>query len=312
MPRWLHVFSGVAVAVGTTLSAFWILAANSWMQTPVGFTLEGGIAYPQDWFAIIFNPSFPYRLAHMLNASFLTTGFVVLAVGARYRARRSPWRGSAHHAAHGDFAHRGARAAAAPHWRPVTASIRLPTSRPRSPRSRRTGTAASPAISRSSPGLTSRPRAIALPISVPHGSSLDPHSRVERPLSRLEGRAAAGSPAGEERLLRLPHHACRRFLHDRRSIVRRLAMVARPAVRDALVLGDRREHLVGRVCRRHCRLGRHRKRAAAVDRSRLAAHCGRGFAGAGGERGDEPRPLRLGSTLAGFCQDSSSAASSRG
>jgi cytochrome d ubiquinol oxidase subunit I len=84
VPRWLHVFSSVAVAGGTTLSAFWILAANSWMQTPVGFTLEGGIAYPQDWFAIIFNPSFPYRLAHMLNASFLTTGFVVLAVGARY------------------------------------------------------------------------------------------------------------------------------------------------------------------------------------------------------------------------------------
>jgi cytochrome bd ubiquinol oxidase subunit I len=84
VPRWLHVFSGVAVAVGTALSAFWILAANSWMQTPAGYTLSGGIAYPADWFAIIFNPSFPYRLAHMLNASLLTGGFVVLAVGARY------------------------------------------------------------------------------------------------------------------------------------------------------------------------------------------------------------------------------------
>jgi cytochrome d ubiquinol oxidase subunit I len=84
VPRWLHVFSGVAVAVGTTLSAFWILAANSWMQTPAGYTVEGGIIYPADWFAIIFNPSFPYRLAHMLNASFLTAGFVVLAVGARH------------------------------------------------------------------------------------------------------------------------------------------------------------------------------------------------------------------------------------
>jgi cytochrome bd ubiquinol oxidase subunit I len=84
VPRWLHVFSGVAVAVGTALSAFWILAANSWMQTPAGYTMSGGIAYPADWFAIIFNPSFPYRLAHMLNASLLTGGFVVLAVGARY------------------------------------------------------------------------------------------------------------------------------------------------------------------------------------------------------------------------------------
>jgi cytochrome d ubiquinol oxidase subunit I len=84
VPRWLHVFSAIAVAVGTSLSAFWIIAANSWMQTPAGYALEGGIAFPTDWFAIVFSPSFPYRLAHMLNASFLTTGFVVLAVGARY------------------------------------------------------------------------------------------------------------------------------------------------------------------------------------------------------------------------------------
>jgi cytochrome bd ubiquinol oxidase subunit I len=84
VPRWLHVFSAVAVAVGTALSAFWILSANSWMQTPAGYVLEGGVAYPRDWFAIVFNPSFPYRLAHMLNASLLTGGFVVLAVGARY------------------------------------------------------------------------------------------------------------------------------------------------------------------------------------------------------------------------------------
>jgi cytochrome d ubiquinol oxidase subunit I len=54
------------------------------MQTPVGYTMEDGIAYPADWWAIIFNPSFPYRLAHMLNASLLTGGFVGIAVGARY------------------------------------------------------------------------------------------------------------------------------------------------------------------------------------------------------------------------------------
>ena len=88
VPRWLHVFSGVAVACGTTLSAFWILAANSWMQTPAGYTLQAGIVYPLDWFAIIFNPSFPYRFAHMINASFLTAAFVVLAVGARYLLAR--------------------------------------------------------------------------------------------------------------------------------------------------------------------------------------------------------------------------------
>jgi cytochrome d ubiquinol oxidase subunit I len=91
VPRWLHVFSAIAVAVGTAISTFWILSANSWMQTPAGHEIRGGIAYPLDWFAIIFNPSFIYRLAHMLNAAFLTTGFVVLAVGARHLlANRHP------------------------------------------------------------------------------------------------------------------------------------------------------------------------------------------------------------------------------
>jgi cytochrome bd ubiquinol oxidase subunit I len=84
VPRWLHVFSAIAVAVGTAISAFWILAANSWMHTPAGHEMRDGVAYPIDWLAIIFNPSFIYRLAHMLNAAFLTAGFVVLAVGARH------------------------------------------------------------------------------------------------------------------------------------------------------------------------------------------------------------------------------------
>ena len=84
VPPWLYVLSGAIVALGTAMSAFWILSANSWMQTPAGFELKDGIAYPTDWLAAIFNPSFPYRFAHMLNAAYLTTGFVVLAVGARY------------------------------------------------------------------------------------------------------------------------------------------------------------------------------------------------------------------------------------
>jgi cytochrome bd ubiquinol oxidase subunit I len=84
VPPWLHVFSAIAVAVGTAMSAFWILSANSWMQTPAGHELRDGIAYPVDWLAVIFNPSFPYRLAHMLTAAYLTTSLVVLAVGARY------------------------------------------------------------------------------------------------------------------------------------------------------------------------------------------------------------------------------------
>jgi cytochrome d ubiquinol oxidase subunit I len=84
VPPWLHVMSAIFVAGGTAMSAFWILAANSWMQTPVGYELRAGVAFPLDWLAIIFNPSFPYRFAHMLTAAYLTTSLVVLAVGARY------------------------------------------------------------------------------------------------------------------------------------------------------------------------------------------------------------------------------------
>jgi cytochrome d ubiquinol oxidase subunit I len=84
VPPWLYVLSAAVVAIGTSMSAFWILSANSWMQTPVGHEMRNGIAHPVDWLSIVFNPSFPYRFAHMLNAAYLTTAFVVYAVGARY------------------------------------------------------------------------------------------------------------------------------------------------------------------------------------------------------------------------------------
>ena len=85
VPPWLHVTSAILVAFGTALSGFWILSANSWMHTPAGYELKDGIVYPVDWLAVIFNPSFPYRFAHMMCAAYLTTSVVVLAVGARYR-----------------------------------------------------------------------------------------------------------------------------------------------------------------------------------------------------------------------------------
>jgi cytochrome d ubiquinol oxidase subunit I len=84
VPPWLHVMSAIFVAIGTAISAFWILSANSWMQTPTGHEIRNGIAFPVDWFAIVFNPSFPYRFTHMLTAVYLTTSLVILAVGARY------------------------------------------------------------------------------------------------------------------------------------------------------------------------------------------------------------------------------------
>ncbi|MBB6307245.1 cytochrome ubiquinol oxidase subunit I [Xanthobacter tagetidis] len=84
VPAWLHVLATCVVAFGTFMSAFWILSANSWMQTPAGFEMRDGVAYPLDWLEIIFNPSFLHRLPHMLLAAYLTTSLVVLAVGARY------------------------------------------------------------------------------------------------------------------------------------------------------------------------------------------------------------------------------------
>jgi cytochrome d ubiquinol oxidase subunit I len=78
----LHFFATLMVAVGTLFSAFWILSANSWMQTPAGHGLADGQFVPLDWWAVIFNPSFPYRLLHMVLAAYLTTAFVVGGVGA--------------------------------------------------------------------------------------------------------------------------------------------------------------------------------------------------------------------------------------
>jgi cytochrome d ubiquinol oxidase subunit I len=81
-PR-LHFFSTCAVAVGSLISAFWILAANSWMQTPAGYTIGAdGRFIADDWWAIIFNPSFPYRLVHMTLAAFLGTATLVAGISA--------------------------------------------------------------------------------------------------------------------------------------------------------------------------------------------------------------------------------------
>lgn len=84
----MHFVSTLMVAIGTLISSFWILSANSWMQTPTGFEIRAdGIFYPTDWFKIIFNPSFYYRLPHMITAAYLTTAFVVLGVGSWYMLR---------------------------------------------------------------------------------------------------------------------------------------------------------------------------------------------------------------------------------
>ena len=78
----LHFFATCMVALGTLISAFWILSANSWMQTPDGFAIENGKAVPVDWFKVVFNPSFPLRYAHMVMGCYLTTAFAVAGMSA--------------------------------------------------------------------------------------------------------------------------------------------------------------------------------------------------------------------------------------
>jgi cytochrome bd ubiquinol oxidase subunit I len=87
VPAWAYFVSALMVAIGTLFSSFWILAANSWMQTPAGYEIVNGQFFPTNWFEVIFSPSFPYRLAHVVVGFFATTGFVVLGVGA-YLVRR--------------------------------------------------------------------------------------------------------------------------------------------------------------------------------------------------------------------------------
>jgi cytochrome d ubiquinol oxidase subunit I len=82
VPGWVHTLATTLVAFGTTMSAFWILVLNSWMHTPAGFELRDGVVYATDWWAIVFNPSMPYRLTHMLLASGLTVAFLVAGLSA--------------------------------------------------------------------------------------------------------------------------------------------------------------------------------------------------------------------------------------
>ncbi|HUQ35429.1 MAG TPA: cytochrome ubiquinol oxidase subunit I [Aestuariivirga sp.] len=91
----LHFFATLMVAVGTLISATWILSANSWMQTPAGFSINAaGQFVPEDWWAVIFNPSFPYRFVHMVLAAYLTTAFVVGGIGAWHLLKDTTSRGA--------------------------------------------------------------------------------------------------------------------------------------------------------------------------------------------------------------------------
>src|SRR5258708_22169925 len=87
VPPWFYLFSTAMVALGTTLSAFWIMVNNSWMQAPVGYVIQNGMFVPNDWLKIIFNPVLWVRFPHMLLAAYITGGFCVAATGAWYALR---------------------------------------------------------------------------------------------------------------------------------------------------------------------------------------------------------------------------------
>jgi cytochrome bd ubiquinol oxidase subunit I len=88
VPPWFYLFSTAMVALGTTLSAYWIMANNSWMQVPVGYVMENGAFAPDDWFKILFSPVLWVRFPHMLLASYITGAVCVAATGAWYLLRR--------------------------------------------------------------------------------------------------------------------------------------------------------------------------------------------------------------------------------
>ncbi|WP_448213174.1 cytochrome ubiquinol oxidase subunit I [Colwellia sp. MEBiC06753] len=92
-----HTIATVLVAIGTSLSAFWILALDSWMQTPAGFEMRDGVAHVTSWFEVVFNPSMPYRFMHMLLASGLTAAFLIAGISA-YRLLKGDQKSSVKHA----------------------------------------------------------------------------------------------------------------------------------------------------------------------------------------------------------------------
>jgi len=93
----VHTVCTLLVAIGTSLSAFWILALDSWMQTPAGYEMRDGVAFVTSWFEVIFNPSMPYRLGHMVLASGLTTAFLIAGISA-YRILKGDEKNSAKYA----------------------------------------------------------------------------------------------------------------------------------------------------------------------------------------------------------------------
>ena len=295
VPPWLHVLSAIFVAIGTAISAFWILSANSWMQTPAGHEIRDGIAYPVDWLAIIFNPSFPYRFAHMLTAAYLTTSLVVLAVGARYLLAGKHLDEGTHHDAHGGRHDRHCSRRCSFSSATSTASTRSSTSRSRSPRWRRTGTAASPATLVLFAWPDEKAERNHFEISIPKGASLilthDPNGLFPGLKSVPPSERPPVVPVFFAFRIMVGH----RLLHDRGRPDRRAGCGGAARLFDTrwyLLAGV--DVVVAGLRRGDRRLGGDRKRPPALDRARHPAHRRRDLAGAGRDDRIDARAVRAG------------------
>ncbi len=261
----LHFFSTLMVAIGTLFSAFWILSVNSWMHTPQGYAINDvGQFIPADWWAVVFNPSFPYRLVHMVLAAYLTTAFVVGGVGAWHLLKDSRDLGARImfsmamwmavlvaplQIVVGDFhglntlEHQPAKVAAMEgHYE-----------------TRR----GAPLILFGIPDDDAEVTRYA--VEIPKLGSLilthDPDGEVKG----LKALAERGSPAGRHCFLELPHHGGTRPGDGSGRSLGRLAAVPGPAVRQPpAVLCRRADDAVRLFCGPR-RLGHHRGRAPAVD-----------------------------------------------
>ena len=205
--------------------------------------------------------------------------------------RRPTRRGRPHHAAHGDRPDRHPGAAAIGAWR----SARPQHARASADQDRCDGSALGWQQARRLPHLRLAGRKGGreqVSDFHPERRVAHPHASHERPVPGIEQRAGVPTAAGEDRVFRVPHHARHRLLHDRRCIVRRVPVVARHVVRDALVLARHGAMLVGRLRRGDCRLGGDRNRAPALDRSRHPAHRRRHVAGAGRDHRRYTRAVR--------------------
>ncbi len=288
VPPWAHIGATALVAFGTSLSAFWILALNSWMQTPAGHVLDGGQWIAGDWLAVIFNPSFPYRFTHMLIASGLTAAFVVAGLSA-WRLLRAPADALALRtlrvgvliaavlapvqAVVGDFhglntlEHQPAKIAAMEAIWHTEKGV--------------------PLVLFAIPNAKTKTNDYA--IEIPYGASLILKHDANAELQGLDAFGAGRSP-GRTRVLRVPDHGRHGRDDDRRLLVLGVGHAAR-RIRPAVAALDARGVHLLRMGGHPRRLDRHRDRPPALAGAGRAAHQRGGGRDHRCAAGHEPRGL---------------------